>query len=278
MNLAYEARRSAWPQPEPTTLNEKIWHRRATDRRPILKTYCDKVASLELVEDRLPAEVLPERLEVADSFAGLERGHLPRECVIKVSHASGGSFVVWDGPASAGQGFDAWVRRAFRSGDVPWTQVDHEISQALHHDYGWEMLEWGYLDLPRMVVVDRLYRAADGGLPPDLMMFVFHGQVEVVRINADRQREQRGPGTTYDRNWSPLPIDTRAPRGDYPRPVELDLAIELAEALCPDEEMARVDFLLTADGLRFGEITAYHLGGNAEFRLEWADRYLGSLW
>ncbi len=72
-NAVFEARicsrlrstvRSTWLQPEPTTFNQKIWHRKLTDRRPILKTYCDKVATRDHVAEILPADVIQERLEV----------------------------------------------------------------------------------------------------------------------------------------------------------------------------------------------------------------------
>ena len=56
---AYEAVRSTWLQPEPTT-NQKIWYRKLTDRRPILKTYCDKVATRDRGGDPA-ADVMQKR-------------------------------------------------------------------------------------------------------------------------------------------------------------------------------------------------------------------------
>jgi hypothetical protein len=40
----------------------------------------------------------------------------------------------------------------------------------------------------------------------------------------------------------------------------------------------RVDFLLTAQGLKFTEITPYTMSGTWDLTLESADHYLGSLW
>lgn len=148
----------------------------------------------------------------------------------------------------------------------------------MDHDFGWDLLEWGYLGVPRMVVADRLYRGPDGGVPDDLSLYVFHGRVEVIRQTNDRQRDtERGAGS-YDRNWIPLPIHGKPKPLPFPRPTELEQAIELAEAVCVGGQTMRVDFLLTAQGLKFTEITPYTMSGTWDLTLESADHYLGSLW
>jgi hypothetical protein len=279
MAAAYEARWSTWPHSDSPGFNQKIWQRRLTDRRPILKTYCDKAATLEHAQRLLPAEVLPERLLTVDSMAELSFSTLPDEYVVKVTHASGGSVVVWDGPVSPGHSHEVWVRRAYHSGDIPFDVVRAELGRCLEHDFGWDLLEWGYLDVPRAVVVDRLYRGAHGGLPDDFSIYVFHGRAEVIRQASDRQRSTERWAGVFDRDWKALPIrhGTATP-AEFPRPTELDFAIELAEAICAGGETMRVDFLLTADGLRFGEITPYTMSGNVLTNTEWADQYLGSFW
>ena len=55
MRAAYDARAASWPQPEPRTFNEKMWQRRLVDRRPFLRTHCDKHASYEAAAKILPA-------------------------------------------------------------------------------------------------------------------------------------------------------------------------------------------------------------------------------
>ena len=246
MRAAYDARRIVWPDPQtPTTFNEKVWHRRLTDRRPILRTWCDKVAALELARAVVGDDVMPERLAVADTAADLSLEDLPHEFVVKAGHGSGGSAIVWDGPSLAGHGHPVWFRRAYRRDDLPWHEVVGALDACLARDYGWDFLEWAYLDLPRSVVVDRLYRGSDGGVPDDLDLFVFHGRVEVIRRLTDRQRaHDRGAGS-YDRDWRRLPIVGTVPEADFERPTELEQAIELAEALGAGQDFVRVDFLLT---------------------------------
>jgi hypothetical protein len=279
MRAAYEARARSWLQPEPATFNEKIWHRRLADRRPVLRTYCDKHASLVHAGTLLPAELLPSRIVVLDSPEELEDVDLPREYVVKASHGSGGTVVVWDGPSSQGQDWVyPWIRKAYSAPDDPKDRVAADLQQCMAHDYGWDMLEWGYTDLPRHLVVDLFYRGPDGGVPVDLRCYVFHGRVECIEVVSDRQQEATRYASWHDRAWNVLPIRTRLQHRAYPRPTELDLVIEVAETLAADEAFVRVDLLLTAEGPKFGEITPYSHAGNVGFRQQWADEYLGRFW
>jgi len=279
MRAAYEARAASWPQPEPVTFNEKIWHRRLTDRRPVLQTYCDKQDSLEYVARRLPDEVIPHRLGVVDSPEQLYDLELPREYIVKARHGSGGSAVVWDGPHIQGQNwFHPWIRKAFSIDDDPLPRVGEELRDCLSHDYGWHMLEWGYLGRPRQLVVDVLYRGQHGDLPSDLHCYVFGGRVEVLGVATARQRDTTRTSSWQDRNWNLLPIVTAIAHQPQERPADLDDAIGMSEALAGDEPFLRVDWLLTSEGLKFGELTPYSHAGCAMFTTQWADEFLGSFW
>lgn len=279
MRAAYQARASFWPQPEPTTFNEKIWHRRLADRRPVLRTYCDKQASLDHAARLLPAELVPDRIALLESPEELLSLDLPEEYVVKACHGSGGSAVVWNGPASRGQSWiDPWIRKAYPAADDPRDRVAADLRECMTHDYGWDLLEWGYLGVPRQLAVDVLYRGPEGGLPADLRCYVFHGRVECMEVAPDRQMERTRYASWHDRDWNVLPIFTALEHRAHDRPPELPLAIEVAETLAGDEDFVRVDLLLTAEGLKFGEVTPYSHAGNVLFKEQWADEYLGSLW
>lgn len=279
MRAAYEARRLSWREPTPRTLNEKVWHRRLTDRREVLRTYCDKVATLDDVSTRVQPSLLQERLAIVRSAAELSAALAAEDVVVRVSHGSGGSVVLWNGPETRGHGDETWVRWAFDRRRIPWDRVREGLGAALERDFGWDHLEWGYLDIPRVIVVDRLYRGVDGGLPDDLLLFVFHGRVEMIRRMTDRQHDGPRQGACYDRGWNRLPVDfIAAATGAFDPPAQLGLAIEVAEELAKDEEFLRVDFLVTDSGLKLSEMTPYPLAGDGRFTTEAADRWLGSLW
>lgn len=279
MRAAYEARTASWPQPLPRTFNEKVWHRRLVDRRPVLRTYSDKQAALEHAARVLPAEFIPERLAVVDTAEELRALDLPAEYVVKASHASGGSAVVWHGPASRGQDWGhPWIRKAYDAAQDPRDLVAADLTACLSHDYGWDMLEWGYLGVPRRLLVDTLYRGPDGGLPADLRCYTFHGRVQCIEVASDRQRESTRYASWHDRDWNVLPIHTVLAHRPHDRPPGLDDAVAAAEVLAADEDFVRVDFLLAGEGLKFLELTAYSHAGNAQFQEQTSDEFLGSLW
>ncbi len=278
MRSAYDAQTLSWPQPQPQTFNQKIWRRRLLDRRPILRTYCDKHASFEHAAKVLPAQWMPERLALVDTSEELAGLDLPAEYVVKAGHGCGGSAVVWDGPATRGQDWvQPWIRKSYRACDEPLDQVAADLGACLTRDYGWDALEWGYLGVPRQLVVETLYRGPGGGLPEDIGCFVFHGQVQVFLAADDRQRDTQRTSSWHDRQWNVLPI-MHMQTQPRERPSQLDEIIEVAEALAADEEFVRVDFLMTASGPKFSELTPYSHGGNARFTTQAADEYLGGLW
>jgi hypothetical protein len=204
---------------------------------------------------------------------------LPDEYVVKASHGSGGTVVVWDGDSSKGQDWVyPWIRTAYRASDDPRKQVAADLQECMDHDYGWDMLEWGYTGVPRHLVVDVLYRGPDGGLPVDLRCYVFHGRVECMEVASDRQQDGIRYASLHDRDWDVLPIQTRLQHQTHPRPADLGAVIEAAEALGADEDFVRVDLLLTSEGPKFGEVTPYSHAGSVGFRRQWADEYLGRLW
>jgi hypothetical protein len=78
----------------PTTFNQMVRRRMALDRRSILTTFVDKVAVRDYVREKVGEHVLTQLYAVTDDQYTLARADLPREFVLKVSHASGGSVIV----------------------------------------------------------------------------------------------------------------------------------------------------------------------------------------
>src|SRR5437867_114146 len=100
--LLWREQQGAWLARRPDTFNEKVRWRMLKDRRPILTTFADKVAVREVVARLAGSEYLTECLAVVADARELDRTRLPREFVVKASHASGGVWIVSDGAPDQG--------------------------------------------------------------------------------------------------------------------------------------------------------------------------------
>ena len=89
-------RRLKYSMRMPRTFNEKVEFKLAHDRRPILTTFADKLASRGYVARTVGPEYLSELHAVVSDPRELDLGALPSRYVVKPSHASGAVIVVHD--------------------------------------------------------------------------------------------------------------------------------------------------------------------------------------
>ena len=84
----------------------------------------------------------------------------------------------------------------------------------------------------------------------------------------------------FDRDRKPIPCtafmrDCGVATWDWP--AETDEMIRLAETVSAGVPCLRVDFLLTAEGIRMGELTLYHGSGMRDYYIDDWDERLGAL-
>src|SRR5262245_31125534 len=80
---------------KPVTFQEKVRYKMLRDRRRLLTTFADKAAVREYVASRVGRDVLTTLYTVTDAPRTLT-SELPREFVVKPTHASGACVVVAD--------------------------------------------------------------------------------------------------------------------------------------------------------------------------------------
>ena len=277
MRAAYETRAAGWPERTPRSLNEKVRHRRLADRRDWLRTTSDKVTATDLIRQRVGDRYAIEILEVVDRADDLDTRDLPDEYVVKTAHGSGGVAVLWHGPSRAASAHATWFREVLDVDDHDRADLLRRLQVCLDLDFGWERLEWGYLDLPRRLVVQPRLAGRSGPLPTDLMLYAFAGRVEVIAVTPERTATAFGIAY-YDRDWELTPIRSATRLMAQPRPNALAEMIEVAEALAAGQAMVRVDLLDTATGPKVCELTNYPAAGAILFRRYADDLHLGSLW
>lgn len=275
---SHDGRRALAVPRRPRTFNEKVRFKMTSDRRALLATLSDKVATREYVARVVGPDVLTELYLVTSSPGDVRRYVLPREVAVKVSHASGGVVLVSESaprenrlrPPHVG-----WARFLVHPDDLDW-----DVLRALLED--WLSLpfrprtQWANRTIvPRVLAEELLHE--DGAIARDFTLFTFHGRVRIVTVDVNRFTGH--VRTIYTPDWERLPFELEFPAGtDVERPPRLEEMIEIAERLAHGTDFLRVDQYVPDGRIVVGELTSFHGAGEEEFRPASRDAWLGSFW
>ena len=263
LSAAYARKLGAPPNlGAPRTYNERILHRIIYDRSPILKTLCDKIAVRAFIRERVGEAYNVPLIGVWSQAEDIDWDALPASFVVKSSHGSGQYQVVADKSSCD--------REAILKAASEWLKID----------FGQSLLEWGYSRLPRRIVVEPMLQPPEGQPLVEVHVHVFGGRVGIIRpwTGAKKTPERRGVWCTRD--LRPLMIETHDTRLDV-LPIDPSTHAELiavAETIAATFSHLRVDFYLTRQGLRIGELTPYVGAGRTLFHPVERDAQLGRLW
>lgn len=257
----------------PRLLSERILHRLLTDRDPLLRTFCDKVAAKEWIAARIGAEHTPRTLGIAESVEALTALPLPERWMLKASHGCGWYQLV----AAPSHPLDAAVLEQAR--------------RWLSTEYADTYQEWGYRGVPRRLLAEEFLSFA-GGQCREVSAFCFHGRVRGLRLFVPesalvphRSSQRHLPRTKelfLDQGLRPLPL-MRPQHDHWPalagtdrQPLEDFLA--LATELSAETSFLRVDGFLSDRGVLVGELTPYP-GAGIWLRMprQW-DAWFGAFW
>jgi hypothetical protein len=246
----------------PRTFNEKVMWKKRHDRNPLIPLSADKYRVREYLAMRLgperAAEVSIPLLHVGDDADAIPFDALPPDYIVKANHGTGWNIIVRHGEAD---------RAAIREACARW----------LRTPFGYLTLEWGYTQIPRLVVIEKLLTDKNGDIPGDYRLFVFHGTVRMIQVESDRYASPKR--NLYDRDWNLLPVTCTHPNGPIPPPPEnLAAMVTLAETLAQPFDFLRVDLYGVDDRLYVGELTHYPSASMAIFRPPSFDAELGAWW
>ena len=256
---------------------EKIQWRKLFDRNPELVVFSDKLAARELVSERAPGICLPKLLWQGDDPDLIPFDTLALPYVVKANNRSRAIILV---PTSADVDEDR-IRETCRG----WMEAAPHSARAY---------EWAYGQVEtRLFVEELLFRPGAQLPPPDLKVFVFHGEVRYVYYR-DTYLKQRAVFTTdwrrYDLDrWERWLVTERThDNADVPKPWNLDGVIEAAKQIAGGIDHLRVDTYEIDRTIFFGEATVYPASGNQFWIRHEAvcdpdppddfDREMGDLW
>lgn len=271
-----------WRTRRPRTFTEKVRYKMLRDHRPLMVTFADKAAVRDHVASVVGEHVLPRVFHVLDDPADLATVPLPPAYVVKPTHGSGVAVVVSDAaPADARlpEARWGWVYRHVRPEHAPREHLVALGRSWLTQLYGQgPNREWAYGHVPRRVLVEELLVGADGDIPDDFKLFVFHGVCRYVQV--DRGRFERRTQDFFTPDWEHLPLSGGNPWSDPvpQRPDRLEEMLAVAERLGQATDFVRVDLYLLPDRIVFGELTSLPAGGDSPFEPASYDREFGRHW
>lgn len=246
----------------PVDFNEHLIHRILYDRDPRLKIVCDKIAVRDFIRERVGDAFVVPLLGVWSDAREIRWDELPDRFVLKPNHSSGQVALVHD------------------ERDRDPKALATQVTQWLRRDYFDSALEWGYRGLPRRVLAEPLLVGDDGGVVIEAVAMTFGGKVAAIRLFTGAKGSPDRRDNWFDRNSVRLPFYSLKYRlGDYVIAPEMTARIiAAAEAVSAGFSHLRVDFYVTRDGLRIGELTPYCGAGLVPWNRRGCDNVFGRLW
>ena len=265
---------------EPRSFSEKLCWRKIFDRNPLFPIVVDKYAVRAFVERVLgvadAARVLVPLLARARDPGDLPFAQFPENFIVKANH---------------GSGFNLIVRGKH---ELDTEAVVERCRTWLQRPYGVYLHEWAYRHVKRCVLVEELLSGHDGRPPREYKFHMFDGKCVVIQaLESDGWYDgvshvpSKMPTLTYfSEDWSPIDVSWKfhwlpepfPPNPQMPRPEALADMLDLARRLSRPFDYMRVDLYDTVGGIRFGELTPYHLAGHGAITPMQFDFELGKHW
>lgn len=276
---------------QPISFNEKILHRMAFDRNPLLNIFADKVASRKYVEDLGFGEHLIPIIAIADSPKEIFWENLPHEFVCKVSHGSGGLIGIYGGMESKSKLPNdisnlRWQRYWVHPERFEYSKAAGMLEKWVGMNYEWwpgRSPEWAYKSIKPQIIIEELLVDSNLKIATQTQFYVFHGQVKLIRVSG-RNLDGARTMTYFSRDWKKQDIrfsdGNKFVQSEFipPKPRRLNEMIEMSEKLGIPIDFVRVDLYSFNDEIRFGEMTIYPSAGEGFWNPKSFSRDLGAHW
>lgn len=245
----------------PVSFNEHVLHRIIHDRDPRLKIICDKLAVRRFIASRVGAGLVVPLLGVWSSADDILWEQLPATFVLKPNHASGMVAIVRRARPETLRNLVPRLQR--------WLTQDHFAASG----------EWGYLGLPRRLIAEPLLTGPDGTSALEVQIQVVRGRTAHIGLITGVRGQPSRYGDWFYPDGTRHPGRRRAPLRHDPLPAFVrEQVVPVAEHIARDFIHLRVDFYVTAEGLKIGELTPYPGAGRANFDPPELDEELGASW
>lgn len=244
----------------PVTFNQKLQWCKVMDQNPLKAKLADKYLVRDWVAEKIGSQYLVPLLGVWERFDDIDFSKLPDKFALKCNHGSGWNLIVTDKSKmdmeQAKSKFDLWM------------SLDYTFKAGFELHYG---------KIPPRIIAEE-YMENSGGDIYDYKFYCFGGKVHYIQFMMDRKQGLKVG--YFDRDWVLQPFVNNHPQIDIevPKPENLAMMIQLAEALSEGFPYVRVDFYRLNDGtIRFGEMTFTPASGTQDWKPPQANEMLGAL-
>ena len=249
----------------PRTFNEKLQWLKLYDRKPLYTTIADKYRVKKWASDRIPECYIPKTYAVWKSAEEIDITSLPDTFVLKTNHDCGGVCICSDKNS-----FDL-------------DEAKNKLRDHLRINYYYTSREWPYKNIKPLVFAEEYLTALDSdtsgaGDIPDCKIMCFGGKPVLAQVH--RGRTGMHTQDFYELpEWNRVHISQGFPESDTTdaAPSDLGLMLEMSALLSAGFPQLRVDWFVSREGLKLGELTLFDGSGFDPFDPEEWDVKLGTL-
>ena len=225
---------------KPKLYTEKLQYLRHVvfPQDPLVIRASDRVAVREMLEEKGLKKYLVPIYGSYHRFEDIPWKQLPKQFVLKCTHASGFNHIVLD------------------KNQVHVPKLKRLFNRWLKQDYGLNTLERHYSPIPRKIIIET-YLGLATSLPIEYKIHVFHGQAKYLYVVTGR-----GSNIRYTHlliNWTPFPGAqfNGWKTAEYPviEPENFKTMVQLAEKLGSPFPFVRVDLYSIKGKIYFSELT-----------------------
>jgi glycosyltransferase involved in cell wall biosynthesis len=256
----------------PRTFNEKLRYKLFNDERALLGIFTDKIEAKRFIANIFGWESLPKTYYHSSLVSDLNLQNLPRECVVKASHLSGGALIIsCDAPRGLAISRSPFGRTLIHPDDLKEQDLNLFAEGILNIDYlTGAFSDKGYVGLPRRFIVEELIKGEtiDESVF-DIKIFVLNGVPRLIRKmqSSDFGQEEKfvndflPDGTRINSLfYEPGKIYNSGPIELSKLPVYISKLLEISKKFGEFTDFIRVDFLCTDEKYFIGELTNFPTG------------------
>ena len=273
---------------KPKTFNEHLRYRMVRDLNSLDRVFADKLACKDYVSSTLEtSDFLPDTIRVFEDCSALLDFDFPDEFVLKANHLSGGSVMCWNGEkVEKDWSMGPYSRNLLNSQDLDLNELFQFFKgtlEARNSRYLYPEVSYNYAK-PSIILEALFTDGIDRSLPKDLKLFMFKGELKLIRYHSFAGKDNFSKSIDeFSPTWQHLPNTFFEPSKVFrnslvipQKPNNFPEILEKARTLSFGLDFVRVDFLVTSQAFKIGEITSFPTAGLGRWKNSKIDHELGA--